>query len=212
LFGVESIFAVEMIETAKRAGKSIAAAILAGEREWDLAGLEFSPSEQIDPGLSSLPFVVPWVTPGVRHMRVCVAREEGLREFATLLDPMAVIAGSALLDEGVYINSGVSIGAFTKLEEGVLVNRNASVGHHSHLARYVSVGPGATVAARCTIGKGTMVGAGVVVAPGTSVGDNCVLAVGAVVTRDFPSHTLVAGNPARVVKTDISGYRDLAVP
>jgi hypothetical protein len=83
LFGVESIFAVEMIETAKRAGKSIAAAILAGEREWDLSGLEVSPSDRVDPGLSSLPFAVPWVTPGFRHLRVCAAREQGLREFAT---------------------------------------------------------------------------------------------------------------------------------
>jgi len=179
LFGVESIFAAEMIETAKRAGKSIAAAIIAGEREWDLAGLEVSPSDQVDPGLSSLPFVVPWVTPGYRHLRVCAAREQGLHDFATLLDPMTAVASSALLDNGVYANSGVSIGAFAKLDEGVLINRNASVGHHSHLARYVSLGPGATVAARCSIGRGTMVGAGAVVAPGTSVGDNCVLAVGA---------------------------------
>jgi sugar O-acyltransferase (sialic acid O-acetyltransferase NeuD family) len=211
VFGAESIFTAEMAETARRNGRPLAAAIVAGEPEWDFAGLEVAPVDRVDSGLLDIEFIVPWVTPGMRFLRVRQAREQQLVKFGTLIDPASVLSSSVRLEEGVYVNAGVSVGAFAELKQGVLLNRNASVGHHSILASYVSLGPGATVAARCRIGKGTMVGAGAVVAPGTSIGDNCVLAVGAVVARDVASGTMVAGNPARIVKSNIAGYRDFAV-
>ncbi len=37
--------------------------------------------------------------------------------------------------------------------------------------------------------------------PGVTIGDNVVVGAGAVVTKDVPSNVMVAGNPARVIKT-----------
>ncbi len=48
------------------------------------------------------------------------------------------------------------------------------------------------------------IGAGAILTDGVRVGCGAVVAAGAVVTRDVPPHTVVAGVPARVVKT-ISG-------
>ncbi len=48
------------------------------------------------------------------------------------------------------------------------------------------------------------IGAGAIVTDGVRVGRGAVVAAGAVVTEDVPPHTVVAGVPARVVKT-ISG-------
>lgn len=45
------------------------------------------------------------------------------------------------------------------------------------------------------------VGAGAVITDGVRVGRGAVVAAGAVVTKDVPAHTVVAGAPARVVKT-----------
>ena len=50
------------------------------------------------------------------------------------------------------------------------------------------------------IGRNCWLGAGVVVLPGVTIGDNAVVAAGSVVIRDVPPDTLVAGNPARVIR------------
>lgn len=37
--------------------------------------------------------------------------------------------------------------------------------------------------------------------PGVTVGENAVVAAAAVVTKDVPANTIVAGNPAKIIKT-----------
>ncbi len=50
------------------------------------------------------------------------------------------------------------------------------------------------------IGNGSWLGTGVVVLPGTELGDNVVVGAGSVVRGIFPSHCVIAGVPARIVK------------
>ena len=50
------------------------------------------------------------------------------------------------------------------------------------------------------IGAGTWVGARSIILPGVTIGRRCLIAAGSVVSRDVPDDTLVAGNPARVVR------------
>ena len=51
------------------------------------------------------------------------------------------------------------------------------------------------VGSRCVIGINS------VIMPGITIGDQVVVAAGTVVTKDIPSHSMVAGNPARLVRT-----------
>lgn len=53
------------------------------------------------------------------------------------------------------------------------------------------------------IGRNCVIGINSVIMPGVCIGDHCVVAACSVVTKDVPSHTIVAGNPARVIKTGI---------
>jgi acetyltransferase-like isoleucine patch superfamily enzyme len=53
------------------------------------------------------------------------------------------------------------------------------------------------------IGRRCFIGARSIILPGIEIGDECVVGAGSVVTKSIPPRTLVAGNPARVVRRDI---------
>lgn len=53
------------------------------------------------------------------------------------------------------------------------------------------------------IGKNCWIGENSRIQKGVTVGDNAVVAACSVVTKDVPSNSIAAGNPAKIVKTDI---------
>jgi acetyltransferase-like isoleucine patch superfamily enzyme len=53
------------------------------------------------------------------------------------------------------------------------------------------------------IGRNCFIGAQSIIMPGVRVGDECIVASGAVVTKDVPSHSIVAGNPAQIIRSNI---------
>ena len=52
-----------------------------------------------------------------------------------------------------------------------------------------------------TIGSDVWVGGGAILCPGVRIGDRSVIGAGSVVTRDVPSDSVVAGNPARLIRS-----------
>jgi acetyltransferase-like isoleucine patch superfamily enzyme len=55
------------------------------------------------------------------------------------------------------------------------------------------------------------VGAGATLAPKVKIGANSIIGAGDVVISDIPAHTIAVGNPAKVVREGIAGYRDIGV-
>lgn len=51
-----------------------------------------------------------------------------------------------------------------------------------------------------TIGNDVWVAGGAIILPGVTIGDGCTIGAGSVVTRDVESYTVVAGNPAKVIR------------
>ena len=51
------------------------------------------------------------------------------------------------------------------------------------------------------IGNNVWLGGGVIVTPGVTLGNNVVVGAGSVVTKSFPDNVVIAGNPARIIKT-----------
>ncbi len=57
--------------------------------------------------------------------------------------------------------------------------------------------------ANTKIGKRCFIGAHALIMPGVEIGDECIVGAGSVVTKSVPSNSIVAGNPARLIKTGI---------
>jgi acetyltransferase-like isoleucine patch superfamily enzyme len=103
------------------------------------------------------------------------------------IHPTSRISMSARLD--TTYPQGVKIGKFSYLTFGVTV-----LCHDMSRGLYLQT----------TIGDCCFIGARSLIMPGVTVGDGSLVAAGAVVTRDVPPRSIVAGNPATVIKSDIA--------
>ena len=62
------------------------------------------------------------------------------------------------------------------------------------------------------IGPHCFVGFRVAVMPGVTLGERCVVGANSVVTRSFPAYSMIAGTPARLVKTYSHELKDWVTP
>jgi acetyltransferase-like isoleucine patch superfamily enzyme len=53
------------------------------------------------------------------------------------------------------------------------------------------------------VGQRCFIGARSIIMPGVTIGDECIVGTGAIVTKDVPYRSIVAGNPATVIKSGI---------
>lgn len=53
------------------------------------------------------------------------------------------------------------------------------------------------------IGENCFIGGRSMILPGIEIGDSCVVGAGSVVTKSVPPRSIVAGNPARIIRSDI---------
>jgi acetyltransferase-like isoleucine patch superfamily enzyme len=111
----------------------------------------------------------------------------------------ALSGGSLRVGDRVFVNQGASLVAALSIEIG----DDARIGDFAAVydSDYHPVEQGAEVRrAPVRIGANAWLGRSAIVLPGVTVGEHAVVAAGAVVTRDVAPRTLVAGNPAKVVR------------
>lgn len=124
--------------------------------------------------------------------------DEGFR----LVPPLHCDQGVHLrVGTGVFVNHGCTLNDIGGIEIGddTMLGPNVSLLSSGHPTPVAARRTGITVAP-ITIGRDVWIGAGATVLGGVTVGDGAVVAAAAVLTRDVPPATLVAGNPARVVR------------
>lgn len=213
LFGVGSPLVADIEESMDRSGVELEAGIINRPGESyliDQSRLVELAAVQSDQRI--LPSLVPLFTPANRWQAVQEAARHGFCIPGSLIDASVPEVRSLDHQPGLFVNAGCTLGAARVYEGFVLINRGATIGHHVHLGPYISIGPAAVLCGLVRVAHGAVIGAGSVILPDVRVGANSVVAAGSVVNSDVPDHCLVMGNPARIVKQNIPGYRDGTVP
>jgi phosphonate metabolism protein (transferase hexapeptide repeat family) len=129
----------------------------------------------------------------------------------TLLTEVTMDDYSYIVNDGqmTYTEVGkfCSIAAMTRINPGNHPMQRATQAHFTYRAS--AYFPGEPDEAeffdwrrgnRVRIGHDVWIGHGAVILPGRSIGIGAVVAAGAIVTKDVPAYTIVASNPARIVR------------
>ena len=115
------------------------------------------------------------------------------------------------IQKGVKIGERCKIQSHTFICEGVTIESEVFVGHgvtfinDSHPRATAEDGKLQTEAdwtcQRTLVKRGASIGSGATLLGGITIGENALVGAGSVVTKDVPANAVVAGNPARVLKS-----------
>jgi sugar O-acyltransferase (sialic acid O-acetyltransferase NeuD family) len=135
-------------------------------------------------------------------LRMKRIRRLGIPEdrWAVVRHPTATVARNVPVGPGTYIGPNAAVMPGARIGRHASLRPNCSVSHDTKLGDFVFVGPNATLNGNCLVGVGVHIGPNAVIHEETTIGEFAVVGMGSVVLEDVPARTLVAGNPARVVR------------
>jgi UDP-2-acetamido-3-amino-2,3-dideoxy-glucuronate N-acetyltransferase len=129
---------------------------------------------------------------------------------------------------GCSIGDGSKIGTFVEIQKGAHIGKNCKISSHTFICEGVTIEDDVFIGHNVTfindlyprstaadgalqteadwkvvptfIRAGASVGSSATILAGVTVGERAIVGAGAVVTKDVPPRTIVAGNPARVLR------------
>jgi acetyltransferase-like isoleucine patch superfamily enzyme len=89
------------------------------------------------------------------------------------------------------------------IEDDVLIGNSCHIYTNNHIFENSNIPiseQGYKIFNDIHISKGAWIGSSSIILPGVQIGINSVVAAGSVVTKNVPAHSLVGGNPARIIR------------
>ena len=130
---------------------------------------------------------------------------------------------------GCEIGDETKIGAFVEVQKNAIIGRCCKVSSHTFICEGVTIednvfiGHGVTFindsyprattsegqlqteadwrVERALVKKGASIGSGATILSGISIGESAIVGAGSVVTKDVAANVIVAGNPAKVLRS-----------
>ena len=135
---------------------------------------------------------------------------------------------------GCEIGDNTKIGAFVEVQKNAFIGQNCKISSHAFICEGVHIEDNVFIGHNVTfindlyphatnadgevqtdkdweviptyIKKGASIGSSATILAGVTIGENSIVGAGAVVTKDVPPFTIVAGNPAKVLKKIKNNY------
>lgn len=130
---------------------------------------------------------------------------------------------------GCEVGDNTKIGAFVEIQKNARVGRNCKISSHTFICEGVTIEDNAFIGHGVTfvndsypratasggqlqtekdwkveqtlVKKGASIGSGATILSKVVIGENAIVGAGSVVTKDVPANAIVAGNPAKVLRT-----------
>ena len=144
------------------------------------------------------------LTEGVPERQAMLGRLFGHIGQDSIIEPPfhCVYGQNIYIGDCVYLNILCTILDCNEVHIGhhVMIGPGVQIYCAAHLLQAEARNQGWEVAKPIVIEDNVWLGGGAILVPGVKIGRNAVVGAGAVVTRDVPANTVVAGNPARVIR------------
>jgi sugar O-acyltransferase (sialic acid O-acetyltransferase NeuD family) len=151
--------------------------------------------------LSDEPATRAVVSIGDNRARKSVADRFSRVSWVTAVHPAAYVDPTVRLGPGTVVLAGAVIQPDSVLGAHVVINTGATVDHDCAIGDFAHVAPGAHLAGGVHLGQGAFMGIASTVIPGVHLGDWAAVGAGAAVIHDVAPNSVVAGVPARPVRT-----------
>ena len=133
---------------------------------------------------------------------------------------------------GCEVGDETKVGTFVEIQKGSKIGSRCKISSHTFICSGVTIGNGCFIGhgvmfindnyprsitekgkmegeddwfgryVQTIVGNNVSIGSNATILGGVTIGDGALIGAGAVVTKDVPSETVVAGNPARIINNE----------